>query len=58
MMLIACGVDPIELGVFLHAVLEDEGSLLHHQEKGQAGTTGPQETMNHCCLPTQVKAED
>jgi hypothetical protein len=27
-------------------------ALLHHQGKGQAGASGPQEDTHHCCLHT------
>lgn len=49
---IAHNVDPIMLVVFLLAVSQNGGPLLHDQGEGQAGAAGLQEYMHHCCLHT------
>ncbi|VFV36868.1 60s ribosomal protein l7a-like [Lynx pardinus] len=55
LVVIACDVDPIKLVDFLHALCHKVWvpyctTVL--QGEGQAGASGPQEDLHHCCLHT------
>uniref|UniRef100_A0A8I3W254 60S ribosomal protein L7a n=1 Tax=Callithrix jacchus TaxID=9483 RepID=A0A8I3W254_CALJA len=52
LVVIAHDVDPIELVVFLPAVLKNGSPLLHYQGEGKTGTSSPQEDLHYCRLHT------